>query len=90
MYLGEFSLFFFSVAALQALLQPVDRFLNVCFLFMLFKMWHLESFLKERSQQFPGGLSSARTRQGEANAEPSRGQIAATFSHEEQGSVMGC
>lgn len=90
MYLGESSLFFFSVAALQALLQPVDRFLNVCFPFMLFKMWHLESFLKERCQQFSGGLSSARTRQGEANAEPSRGQITATFSHGKQGSVMGC
>lgn len=46
MYLGESSLSFFSVAALQALLQPADRFLNVCFLFMLFKMWRLESFLE--------------------------------------------
>lgn len=90
MYLGESSLFFFSVAALQALLQPVDRFLNVWFLFMFFKLWHLESFLKGRSQQFSGGLSSARARQGEANAEPSWGQITATFSHAEQGSVVGC
>lgn len=70
MYLGESSLFFFSVAALQALLQPVDRFLNVWFLFMLFKLWHLESFLKGRSQQFSGGLSSARARQGEATLSP--------------------
>lgn len=90
MCLGESSLSFSSVPALQALLQPANRFLNVCFLFMLFKMWHLESFWKERSQQFSGGLSFARTRQGEANTEPSRAQITATFSHTEQGSVMGC
>lgn len=90
MYLGESSLSFFSVAALQAVPQPADRFLTVRFLFVLVKMWHLESFQKERSQQFSGGLSSARTRQGEANAEPSRGQITATFSHAELGSAVGC
>lgn len=42
MYLGESSLFFLSIAASRALVQPVDRFLNVRFPFVLFKMWHLE------------------------------------------------
>lgn len=44
----------------------------------------------ERSQQFSAGLSSARTGQGEANAEPSQGQITAAFSHADLSSVMGC
>lgn len=45
--------------------------------------------LFERSQQSSAGLSSARTAQGEVNAEPRQGQITATFSHADQSSGMG-
>lgn len=55
MYLGESSLCLFSVAAFQALLQLVNGFLKcISFLFMLFKTWHLVSFLKEASSLLLG------------------------------------
>lgn len=75
MYRGESSLCFFSLAAPQAALQPMDPFLNVRFLFVLFKMWHSGSFLKGRRRQRSVGLPSARARadqaeQGRRGAQP--------------------
>lgn len=66
---------FFSLAAPQAALQPMDPFLNVRFLFVLFKMWHSGSFLKGRRRQRSVGLPSARARadqaeQGRRGAQP--------------------